>query len=257
MPSPWSFTFEPLYLALAVAVAALYARAARRDPPGRRRAWLFGLGAFAVAAPLNSPLETIATHYLLLFHLLQNVMIGDWAPLLLVLGMTPAMRAAVDRAGGRAWALLTRGRVALPVWLAGWYVVHLSFFYDWALRHPLALNLEHAIMIAIGLVFWWPVFGRQPAGLPTLKAIVYLFAAFVGSGFLGLAFTFSASTFYTFYAHVPVRLWGIGPAADQNLGGVLMSVEQLVVLSAALVYFLARLIGEDADRQERALVADE
>lgn len=256
MPAPSSFTFEPLYLALAAMAAFLYVRAARRDPPGTRRAWLFGLGLITLAASLNSPLETIAIHYLLLVHLLQNVMIGDWAPLLLILGMTSAMRAAVDRAGGRPWAVLTRGRVALPVWIVGWYAVHAALFYDWALRHPLALNLEHAILIAIGVVFWWPVFGRQPAGLPTVKAIAYLFLAFVSSGFLGLAFTFSVSAFYSYYEHAP-RLLGLKPSADQNLGGVLMSVEQLVVLTAALGWFLLRLLGEDADRQERALAPDE
>lgn len=56
--------------------------------------------------------------------LLQNVMTADWAPLLLVLGLTPTMRQGVVRAGGRTGAvragsrtlaLLTRLRIALPV----------------------------------------------------------------------------------------------------------------------------------------------
>ena len=62
---------------------------------------LFAFGIALVAVPLNSPLETIAVHYLLVIHLLQNVMIADWAPPLLILGLTPAMRARVARAGGR------------------------------------------------------------------------------------------------------------------------------------------------------------
>ena len=90
-PSASSFTFEPLFLALAVAAAILYWRAARRERPPRWRVATFALGLLLVAGALNSPLETIAAHYLLLIHLLQNVMISDWAPPLLILGLTPRM----------------------------------------------------------------------------------------------------------------------------------------------------------------------
>ena len=58
------------------------------------------VGLALVAGALNSPLETIAAQYLLLAHLLQNVMISDWAPPLLIIGLTPAMRVALARRGG-------------------------------------------------------------------------------------------------------------------------------------------------------------
>ena len=93
---------------------------------------------------LNSPLETIAIDYLVLFHLLQNVIISDWAPPLLLIGLTPAMRAAVAARGGHAFATLTRPQIALPIWLVGWYVVHLGAVYDAAVRSPVLLALEHA-----------------------------------------------------------------------------------------------------------------
>src|SRR4029079_5244585 len=105
-----------------------------------------------VAVPLNSALETIAIHYLLLIHLLQNVMIADWAPPLLVLGLTPAMRAAVARRGGHKLAALTRPRFVLPFWLGVWYGVPLPGFYDYALRHPWLLNVEHALLLGAGLL---------------------------------------------------------------------------------------------------------
>ena len=95
--SPWSPTFEPLFAVLgAVAVWALRARVAPLDPrPPAWRAWLFGAGVALIVLSLNSPLETIAVEYLLLFHLLQNVIVSDWAPPLLLIGLTPAMRAAI------------------------------------------------------------------------------------------------------------------------------------------------------------------
>jgi cytochrome c oxidase assembly factor CtaG len=119
-PSASSFSFEPLFLALAAVAAVLYWAAARRGPPGWR-ALLFGLGVLLIVGALNSPLETIAVHYLLLIHLLQNVMIADWAPPLILLGLTPVMRAAIARRGGPAFAWITRPKISLPVWLVAWY----------------------------------------------------------------------------------------------------------------------------------------
>lgn len=244
-PGPSSFTWEPLFVALAVVAAVAYARAARHERPPVARIVLFALGLALIVAALASPLETIARHYLLVVHLLGNVMIADWAPPLLVLGLTPAMRARL----APSLAGVSRPWIALPVWLAVWYLVHLPSFYDYALRHAWALNVEHALLIAAGLLFWWTLFG---AALSTPAALVYLFVALIASMFLGLAFMFSSSAFYSFYAHAP-RLWGLSPQKDQNLGGILMNAEQTAVFLAALAYFLLRLLNEeDADAAEAA-----
>ena len=243
-PEPSSFTFEPLFLALIFVVGVLYFRAARMERPPAWRIVLFSLGLLLIAGALNSPLETIAANYLLLFHLLQNVMIADWAPPLLILGLTPSMRASVVRAGGKLFAVLTRPRVALPVWLVGWYGIHLALFYDFALRHAWTLNVEHALLIAIGFLFWWPVLADQPADIGAPVKIGYLGAAFVGSTFLGLGLTFASTPFYDFYAEAP-RLWGISAEKDQNFGGILMNVEQAFVFLAAILYFVVKLIPEE------------
>ena len=99
-------------------------------------------------------------------------------------------------------------------------------------------------MVAIGLVFWWPVLSDAPRSVPTLGRIAYVFAAFVGSAFLGLALTF-APPLYSYYESLPVRLWGISAAKDQNLGGVLMTSEQALVLFAAIAWLLVRLFREE------------
>ena len=243
-PAPSSFTFEPLFLALVAVAGALYLRAARAARPPAWRIALFSVGLLLIAGALNSPLETIAANYLLLFHLLQNVMIADWAPPLLILGLTPAMRAAVFLAGGKPFAVLTRPRVALPVWLVGWYAIHLALFYDFALRHAWTLNIEHALLIAIGFLFWWPVLADQPADIGAPVKIGYLGAAFVGSTFLGLGLTFASTPFYDFYEKAP-RLWGFSAERDQNFGGILMNVEQAFVFLAAILYFVVKLIPEE------------
>jgi cytochrome c oxidase assembly factor CtaG len=251
-PAAYSFSFEPLFLVLAIAAGYGYYRLARTvERPSRTRATIFALGLLLIAFSLNSPLETIAVHYLLVFHLLQNVMIADWAPPLLVLGLTPAMRDAVAAWGGRPWALLTRPLFALPFWLAVWYGVHLPAFYDWALRHEWPLNIEHGLLILAGLVFWWPVFAREPQRVSTAIRLAYLGVAYIGSAFLSLALIFAGRAFYAFYEHAP-RLWGLSPQKDQNLGGILMNAEQMLVFFAALSYFLLRLLSEEEESQ-RAL----
>jgi putative membrane protein len=100
-------------------------------------------------------------------------------------------------------------------------------------------------------VFWWPVFSELPQRLSSAVRLVYLGAAYVGSAFLSLALIFSANAFYDFYEQAP-RLWGLSPDKDQNLGGILMNGEQMLVFFAALSYFLLRLLSEEEEAQ-RAL----
>ncbi len=243
-----AFSFEPLFLALTVVAAGHYWWEARIDTPPRWRVVAFAAGSFLIAASLNSPLETIASKYLLLMHLLQNALIADVAPLLVVLGLTPQMRDKLARRGlGRI-----RSRWILPLWLGAWYLTHLAPFYDWALRTGWGLNLEHGILRAAGLLFWWPIVSGRlspPAGLG------YLAVAFIGSSFLGLAYIFSSSPFYSFYEHAP-RLWGMSPARDQNLGGIFMNGEQTLVFLLAIGWFVVRLLDEEHATREPASLSD-
>jgi cytochrome c oxidase assembly factor CtaG len=98
-PPASSFSFEPLFIALGIIATVLYVRYVRTAGTGRRV--VFGLGIACVVLPLNSPLETIATHYLLMAHLAQNAIGADIAPPLLILGLTPVAREALERRGGR------------------------------------------------------------------------------------------------------------------------------------------------------------
>jgi cytochrome c oxidase assembly factor CtaG len=240
--TPYAFSFEPLFLALAAAAGALYWRAARGEDVAWWRAAAFGSGLFLIAASLNSPLETIADHYLLFIHLLQNALIADVAPLLVVLGLTPRMRGALSRRGLDR----LRTRWILAIWLGAWYCTHFAVFYDWALRTGWGLNVEHGILIAAGLLFWWPIVSGR---LTPATGLAYLAVAFVGSSFLGLAYIFSSSPFYAFYEHAP-RLWGFSHVRDQNLGGIFMNAEQTLVFLLAIGWFVVRLLDEEHARDE-------
>src|SRR5262249_49388988 len=70
-----------------------------------------------------SPLHELALHYLLVVHLLQNVVLAEWAPLLLVLSLPPALAEALSRPP--VTRTLTHPLVALPLWLADYPVWHI------------------------------------------------------------------------------------------------------------------------------------
>jgi putative membrane protein len=236
--SAYRFSWEPAFLVLSVAAAVLYAWAARHDRPSGRRIVVFAAGLLIVAASLNSPLETIASKRLLLIHLLQNALIADLAPPLVLLGLTPTMRAKLNALGLRK----LRARYALPAWLVAWYGTHIAGFYDWALRTGWALNIEHAVLILGGLLFWWPLISGRLSAPP---ALAYLGAGFVASSFLGLAFIFASRPVYPFYKHAP-RLWGLSPTRDQNLGGILMNSEQTLIFLVAIGWYISQLLKDDS-----------
>jgi putative membrane protein len=251
--SAYRFGFEPLFAVLALVAVVAYVRAVRGcgpdERPTRRQRWLFGWGVALVVLPLNSPLETLSAHYLLLMHLLQNALIADWGPPLLILGLTPTMRERLSQLGGRPLRVLTRPVVALPAWLFVWYGVHLPPFYDWALRDGWPLNLEHFLLVAAGLVFWWPVFER-PLRMEPLGVLAYLGLAFISAPWLSLAYIFSSKAFYSFYVHVP-RLWGLSAVKDQNLAGILMNADQTSIFFAAFAWYLLKVLAEEEEEQRR------
>jgi putative membrane protein len=246
----YRFSFEPVFLALAAVAGFFYIRAARREHPGAGRVTLFVLGLALSTVPVNSPLETLSAHYLLLAHLLQNALIADWGPPLLILGLTPGMRRGLAAAGGRPLEVVTRPVVALPLWLVIWYGVHLAPFYDWALRDGWPLTLEHLLLVAAGFVFWWAVFG-EPKRLSSVGTLAYLGIAFITAPWLSLAYIFASHPFYSFYAEAP-RLWGMSPVRDQNLAGILMNAEQTSIFFIALAWMLLVVLAEEEDAQRAA-----
>jgi putative membrane protein len=223
-------------------LAGAYAAAARvwRPTPGQAAAFA---GALAVILTVSvTPVATLALHYLLSAHLLQNVAIAEWAPALAVAAIPAGL---ADRiAAVRLLRPLLYPLVALPLWLLAYGIWHLPALYDAALRHDLLLHLEHATYFATGFLLWWPVFQQPPARLSAGGKSAYLFAAFVLASPLGLLLALLPSPLYDFYEEAP-RIWGLDPLADQQIAGVIMSVSEAVVFFAAFLVFFFRFMREE------------
>jgi cytochrome c oxidase assembly factor CtaG len=230
-PSAWSWNLEALVVIPAMGVA--YVLALRRHPASPWRIACFATALLLLLAVTITPLETIAMNYLLSIHLLQNVVLAEWAPALVVLGIPPALAATLPRVPPIP---------ALLLWVANYAFWHLPWVYDTALRHPHSLlHLEHALYFATGVLLWWPVVhGRHSAGF---KA-GYLFAAFVLASPIGLLLALIPEPIYDFYVEAPRELWGLSPLTDQQIAGVTMSLEEAIVFFAAFAYFFARFLSE-------------
>src|SRR5215831_10685152 len=221
---------------LAPVLAVGVAFAAWRRPISRPRLAAAALGVGLVFGAFVTQLQPLASHTFLWAHLLQNVVLAEWAPLLLVLAIPP--RVAVRAAGFP----LFRPFVALPLWLVAYYTWHLPWIYDAALRRPHSLlHAEHLTYLVAGLCVWWPVVhGSYSAGA---KA-AYLFAAFVLASPLGLLMALIPRAIYPFYVHAP-RTWGPAPLADQQIAGVTMAAEEALVFFGAFTAYLLRFLADE------------
>jgi putative membrane protein len=217
----------------------------------RWRIAAFAAGCLLLLVTAVTPLEALTFH-LLSAHLLQNVILAEWAPALLVLGIPPTLADRIARAPGVRH--LTRPPVALGLWLLTYFVWHLPPAYDTALEHPATLlHLEHACYLAAGSLLWWPVFQDPPQHLSNAARTLYLFLAFVLASPVGLLLALAPEPAYDYYVEGG-GLWGLGPETDQQIAGVTMAVEQAIVFFAVFTVFFFRFL---ADEERARSVVDE
>jgi cytochrome c oxidase assembly factor CtaG len=243
-PYAWSWNPEALVI---LGVTGAYLAAVRgRAAPAWRIACFFAAMLLLLAVSVT-PIHTLGMHYLLTVHLLQNVVLAEWAPLLVVLGIPPALATVIARP--RIVRGLTQPVVALPLWLANYMVWHLPWIYDAALERPDSLlHLEHAMYFATGLAMWWCVFQDEPHRLGAGTRSTYVFAAFLVASPIGLVLALVPDAIYDFYVDAHHRVWGLDPLEDQQLAGMLMAVEQAVVFFAVFVYWFFRFLSEEERR---------
>jgi putative membrane protein len=240
-PYAWTWNEETLVLVPGLVVG--YGIWVTKLGVERWRAACFVLAALLILAFGISPLHEISIHYLLWIHLLQNVVLAEWAPFLLVLSLPATLAAAL--AGSRALRGLTHPALALPLWLANYAVWHVPAIYDAALQRPHSLlHLEHAAYLVTGCLAWWPMLRDVPRRLSAGARSLYVFAAFVLAAPIGLVLALVQSPAYSVYEHAPERLWGLSALADQQLGGVTMAGEQAVVFFAVFVFWFVRFLAE-------------
>jgi putative membrane protein len=244
-PYRWSWNPEALFLFPLLTIAYFVALRRFSAPVWRIACFVTAMALLLLVT--ITPLETIALNYLLVVHLLQNVVVAEWAPLLVVLALPPALVATLG--SEPLVRTLTHPAIALPAWIANYMLWHLPWLYDTALEHPhTLLHLEHALYFATGVAMWWSIVQDEPHRLGTGARAALVFAAFVFSAPIGLVIALVPDAIYDFYVDAPERLWGLSPLEDQQLAGILMSAEQALVFFVVAAYFLVRFLAEDERR---------
>lgn len=239
-----------------VALGLLYARRAhtlsggRHHIPGWRQA-CFYTGLAVVLIALLSPIGALSDE-LLYMHMVEHLLMGDIAALLIVLGLTGPLLAPVLRIRFfDRLRVLTHPLIAFPLWAADMYIWHLPVFYEAALRHLVVHALEHTMFIALGINMWMCLFGPlpKPRWFGNFAKLGYIVAVRLTATVLGNIFLWSGSVFYPFYMSGDAA-HHIRPIADQNLAGAIMMVEESLLTLGLFCWLFLRTARESEERQE-------
>ena len=249
----WSLNLGPLALLTALTVA--YVVRWRRVGESPLRLALFVSGIACMVVALVSPVDALGEQ-LFLMHMVQHLLLLDLAPILLILGLTRKLLRPVTR---QVMPLEERlGVLAHPVFALVLYVVvmwawHVPALYDAANRNVYVHVLEHLLFSVAGGAYWWHVLSpiRARQRLRGLGPAAYMAGTKVFVGLLGVVLTFAPATFYAFYEEQP-RFWGLSPQEDQAVGGLLMAIEQSVVMGVALAFLFIRMLSESEREEQRA-----
>ncbi|HMA35209.1 MAG TPA: cytochrome c oxidase assembly protein [Chloroflexia bacterium] len=257
-----TWRWDPTVLLGCAALLAAYAGLLRRLVPA---ALLFGAGVATLLLSLVSPIDTLGDTYLVSAHMVQHLLLLLIVPPLLLLGIPP-------QAGARllAWAparrlerVLSRPALAWVLAVSTIWVWHVPALYDAALADEGLHVVEHLCFLITATIFWWPVLHPVPARRLDVGAVlIYLVSAALASDLLGIIITFAPTGLYPPYLHPPnphgvLTLlrddWGLSPATDQQIAGVLMWIFGSLPYLAVILGTLARWLDEpEADLRVRA-----
>jgi putative membrane protein len=262
---PW-ITLPLLLSALLFALGwwRLHARSGRGRARLTQRAWLFAFGWLAVAGALVSPLHEagersftahMVEHELLMLLAAPLIVLAE--PLSAMLWAFPpgARRAIGDISTSRAvsgtFRAATGAIVATVIQAAILWVWHMPALFDLALASEGWHAAQHLCFVVSALLFWTAMLGRRGAGAgaPAARGLAAgcLLATSVVTGALGALMAFSTSPWYAGYARLARAPFGLSPAEDQQIAGLIMWVPGgLVHAVAALLLVRAMLSPQRA-----------
>jgi putative membrane protein len=247
--------FAPLEALPLLIAAALYAKrsstlATKGRPVPVWRQACFASGLLMIVAALISPIGHISEE-LVIAHMVEHLMIGDLASLLLVLGLTgPLLQPILAIPVFDRLRILAHPLVAFPLWALNFYLWHIPSLYEAAYGTAAAHVLEHSLFIFFGCLMWMPVFGPLPTPRWFTAAwkVGYVIAVRFAGAILGNVLMWSGTVLYPIYAPGE-RYWGLSPLADQSTAGVVMMVEGTFLALGLLAWVFFEAAREGIEKQ--------
>jgi putative membrane protein len=208
--------------------------------PGRIASFSFGMVIMLVA--LQGPLHELSDFFLFSAHMIQHLAVMLIMPPFLLAGVPGWMIRPIFRVPGafRVARWLTMPLVAFALINVVFGAWHFPGPYDLMMRNHDVHITMHLMIMASGLVMWWPVMSPLPE-LPRIPApmqMVYLFVLGVPMMLVAALISFNDQAMYSWYVEAP-RIFPISALDDQRLGGVIMWVPGALVLwlGISAVYF--------------------
>jgi putative membrane protein len=194
----------------------------------------------------------------LVAHMLQHIVIGDIASLLIVLGLTgPVLQPLLRLRAARPLRSLAHPLVALTLWALNLYAWHVPFLYQLAIEHDLAHALEHACMLWFGTLLWLALIGPlpKPSWFAGWWGLGYVLVVRFAGTVLGNVLIWAQTVLYPVYRTTDAAR-GISALSDQNLAGGVMMLEQGILTAVLVGWLFVRFARQDEERQGLLDLAD-
>lgn len=255
--------FAPLELLPLLVAAALYAKrsltlAAKGRPVPLWRQLCFAAGLLTITVATVSPVAHIAEE-LVIAHMVEHLMLGDVATLLLVLGLTgPLLQPILAIPIFDRLRILAHPLVAFPLWALNFYSWHVPALYDAAYGGAFLHLVEHSSFIFFGCLMWMPIFGPlpKPSWFNAAWKVGYVIAVRFAGAILGNVLMWSGTVLYPKYA-AGEAYWGISPLADQSTAGVVMMIEGTFLGLGLLAWVFFEVSREGIEKQRLLDLATE
>jgi putative membrane protein len=255
-------TFAPIEALPPLIAAILYAKrattlAGRGSPVPIWRQLCFAAGLLTMGVALFSPVGHLADE-LVMVHMVEHLMLGDIAALLLVLGMTgPLLQPLLGLPVLRHLRVLVNPLVAFPIWAIDLYFWHIPALYDAAYGGAAVHALEHTLFIFCGCLMWMALLGPlpRPAWFTNGWKLGYALAVRFTGVVLGNVLMWSGTVFYDQYARGEAH-WNVSPLTDQSTAGVIMMVEGTFVTLGIFAWLFFRTAQEGTERQHLIELAE-
>jgi cytochrome c oxidase assembly factor CtaG len=208
----------------------------------------------AVLIALISPLDALADQ-LFFAHMVQHMLLLDIVPILAILGFTKVLLRPVTRTVHdveRRAGPLAHPAFAVALYVAVIWAWHVPGAYDEAVRHAGVHVIEHVTFVIAGSLYWWHLLSpiRARLRLAGLGPVAYMASTKLLVGALGMGLAFAPTALYSYYVH-HARVWGISALDDQAMAGLIMAVEQSIVMGTALVVLFVQALAESEREQQR------